>query len=388
MKKVSVCTMLMCFLAGTTHFPCYAGIFSSKEDKDKSKGPTVKQKEQQKAAADLNAPNDFDAFAAKSGQAESFDPMIVERPTAQQIGAYVQQVVGGQLPPGVQIHIHMSPQADTPAAVVHSDVLPLGNRPVLTQLAEKTPEVSSVIPPVKEQSPSPQADVPAAVVHSDVPPLGNRPVLTQPEQEKTPEASPVIPPVKDQSPSHKADVLAAVVPSDVPPSGNRPVLTQPEEKTPEASSVIPPVKDPSFQVVVENNGFVLSLPMSLNIQQKERYQLALIPNICAIYIYDALSKANHPSFLELNKQASEKDLAKIDTGIKWLAHYLRHYGVKHLKFENAMQLSQSLESTIRSLDLALTNIKFGNDRNNNKMMFSIECIGGPVIFAKIPGQDQ
>jgi hypothetical protein len=155
-----------------------------------------------------------------------------------------------------------------------------------------------------------------------------------------------------------------------------------------ASSADQSPEDSRFQIVPIHKSFALILPRSLELRDQGRFQLALMPNICALYLYDSLSKADHAQFLDLNRtQPHLTDVKAISTAVQWVKHYLKYYGEAFAQHEGAAQLTEALERTIGSADPTTTKIKFGHDKANKKLIFSMEVTGGYVIFGKIPGHE-
>lgn len=289
MKKVSVFTMLMCFLAGTTHSPCYAGggpskiinsLFSKSDDEDKSKTPPVKQ------GAAPGVPANFDAIGEKSDRS----PPAV---SAQQLGELLQQGLVNQ--GGMEIHIHVTPPA----------------QPTLSN-----PPVGAFDPEV-----------------IDTQPKSVMPVLSAP------------PALKEASSTYRA---------------------------------------------IQHEGWSLMLPMSMELVSVEnsRGKLALIPKVCALYLYDNLSDATHPEFKKVYSRNPIVDKSEKEKALNLIEAYLNDYGVKYLKIDTARECFNLLKQAMELPDQRPTYLKIGHNKADRKIIFSFQIEGGPVIFAKIPGQDQ
>jgi hypothetical protein len=147
-------------------------------------------------------------------------------------------------------------------------------------------------------------------------------------------------------------------------------------------------KTTSLVNVVSYGSLSLMIPADMELKQHRGGQLALLPNICALYIYPSLSKADHPDFHVLNTQPSVVDEKTKKASLGWIRHYLERYGKNSGHQIHAMQLFSGIETVINSADEKTTSLKVGHKKDEGKFIFSLHAEGGPVIFAKIPGQDQ
>ncbi|MBS0272749.1 MAG: hypothetical protein JSR85_08955 [Proteobacteria bacterium] len=358
--RVNIFMTLIFLGTGLINHPCYSGLFQSKpvpgvQIEDNRRGPA-------RAAAAAAPPPVLPVHQDPSPPVAVAAPPVVlvhdplpgvvpvapPAPDMQVLAATLQAALQPGHTGSVTIHLHMAPPLSGPALVpVPSDVGPS------TALAPLAPE----------RTPSFEAPKPAV--------LPAQPVLVS-EERKLLMSTPAAAASSADQPLDRArgDSLGSLVP--IPSAA--------------ASSADQLPEDSRFQIVVSHQNVALMLPKSLVLRDQGRYQLALMPKICALFIYDSLSKANHEQFLDLNRK-EPADAKAISTALQWVNHYLEHYGTTYGQFESARQLTEALERTIGSADLSTTKIKFGLDKANKKLIFSMEVSGGYVVFGKIPGHE-
>ncbi|MBX9622063.1 MAG: hypothetical protein K2X28_08630 [Alphaproteobacteria bacterium] len=390
MKKVSVFTVLTCFLAGAAHFPCYAGnLFGKPEqtDDDRSKGgPSQPSKSGGQALPKTGKPDDsskglpVQPKQSSSGSMPSAHPKPTPSPSVSPLDPVVDSGAL-ELDFLAKAPVTFDPPSDLE-----------GQHPegpnMVEQIADSVrktlgPDVIVNVylnppPPSSDQSLSSftPSSLPAPLFEKEDSrdPLGDSYPLAQGSSQIHSVYHHLQPPLSDTS-----SQIPSMHPTSYPSQGHL------QSPLPMSSSS---TEDGKFHLVpaASHGKWVLSLPMSVKIRTEGRGKLALLPKICALYIYPYLSDVNHPDCLSLNKSKSVSEDQKVKA-LVLIERYLKEYGEQFVQTDTAAKLSECLRNAIESGNSIAAVLKVGHKPLEKKIIFSLQIPGGPVIFVKIPGQD-
>lgn len=363
MKKVSVFTVLTCFLAGAAHFPCYAGNFFVKPDQpDDDRSKRVPPQPSRSGGQPL----------------PKTDKLVVDDPSKRLV---VQPKPGGQPSSGGIPSAHPKPNP--------SPSLP----PFDPVVVEGGPHSAAALPPTLEEGVVLSAEQLAALLQRG---QGMDGVLFSVRKNNSPpvpkiDSSPSMPPSSSPVP-----VLQA--PSDpMAPT----LLGVPHAHQPSIPSMAPAPYEPSHgsQASVstssgnhgetyEAGGGILFLPVEMKLFPKldNPGQLALVPKVCALSFYNYLSE------LEASESKIRAKMMLLtpdnkDDILNLIRTYLERHGRKNAQIFAAQKIFEGLKKAIETPNERKITFKVAPVEGKPEVYFCLEVEGGVIIFGKVPGQE-
>lgn len=402
MKKVSVFTVLTCFLAGTAHFPCYAGPFMSKPvdpvDDGRSKGVPAQQpkggpslvKTDKAAADDPSRRLAAQPKQPSSGGIPSAHPK--PKPSEPFFDPEVSDLRSGDLDPDLlsKTPSTFDPPSDSQGPSTAKPPIDssfqLGQqiadsvREALGPNAQHVTINVQVNPPPSDQSLSslPPPILPAPLPekfleHSHEVLSGDRSSLPAQVSSQIPSMHPIsYPPVQGSS------QIPSMQPTPYPPHGDQqttlPILSSSKDH------------EDVIQVTRPVSGWALTLPTTLKPISipNSRGQLVRLPKVLDLSIYAALSDVTHSDFKVINSQASLPD-SKKSMGFNLINTYLESYGKKF--GQDTTAIANCLKQAVESSNGRPVSFKVCQNKETRTALFMLHVEGGAVIIGRVPGQD-
>lgn len=148
-----------------------------------------------------------------------------------------------------------------------------------------------------------------------------------------------------------------------------------------------------------DNTIFLYAPQSAIIVNKGNYQLAKVALLCVVSAWENIREAyKNPAVRKLRDEESpEKNIEKLNKRVRWAKYYLSKKG-KALQRPEAKAFSDLIEArmnvlieeikkSVESEEEPSVFIRFQQDEANERIMFSVERELGEVILVEIPGQE-
>lgn len=377
MKKVSVFTVLTCFLAGAAHFPCYAGNFFGKEEQpDDRPKRSVPQ-------------------ASKSGgqSLPKTDKLAADGPS-RGLAAQQQSLIGGSTPSHQPKPLpspafpHLSPPVSSSkpdSDDLDPKLLSQAPKDFLAASEEDPAKNSSEVKKIEEDIRSVVGDIPGLVIHVHLPsqlPLSSSILPGSMPVSQVMSSSHGLPLSDDTNlpPAQQLSQIPSMHPTPYPPHGD----PQPPLSIPSSSRDLGEV----CQVTHPVSGWALTLPMTLKPIQilNTRGQLVRLPKVLDLCIYPALADVTHSDFKILNSRKALEDSDK-PAGFNLINSYLVYYGGKFGQDVTAIAncLKQAIESSNgRPVSFKICQNKVSDIKT---ALFMLQVEGGAVIIGKVPGQD-
>lgn len=356
MKKVSVFTVLTCFLAGAAHFPCYAGGLFSKEDDNNegNKTPQVRQSSQpsrQSSGKSLGGASGSSNDSIRSAHpkpplSSDLDPVLVaQTPNDFYSAAFPQQLAEGDVLSAQQVASLLQQQSGMQGVTfsVHKPKAPL------------------VLPVYDSKERGDQSNAGVSQL------ISGMQQLTLIDDHKT------VSSVQTHSPSEIPSMFPA--PQELPYGVSK--------------SAIPVSSSSSDRgETYEAGGGILTLPVTMRLFPKpdSAGQLAVIPKVCALSFYDFLSGLD--SFE--NKMRSKMILltaSNKDDILNLIRTYLEYHGKRNGQIFAAQKIYEGLKKAIETPSERKITFKVAPIDGKREVYFCMEVEGGVIIFGKIPGQE-
>ena len=352
MKKVSVFTVLTCFLAGAAHFPCYAGGLFSKEDDNNegNKTPQVRQ----------------------SSQPSS-------QPSRQSSGKSLGGASGSS---------NDSIRSAQPKPPPSSDLDPV--------FVAQTPNdfCAGILPPVKEGDVLSAEEVARLLQQQS----GMQGVTFSVHTPKTHLVLPVSDSKErgDQSNAGVSQLTLIddnkVVPSAHPhsSSGIPSMFPAPQELPYGVSKSAIPVSSSSSDrgETYEAGGGILTLPVTMRLFPKpdSAGQLAVIPKVCALSFYNYLSDLD-PFEGKMRGKMMLLTPSNKNEVLNLINAYLERHGKRNGQIFAAQKIYEGLKKAIETPSGRKITFRVAPVEGKPEVYFCLEVEGGVIIFGKIPGQE-
>jgi len=352
MKKVSVFTVLTCFLAGTANFSCYAGTGFSKmlgidsdasNEADASKAVVSappKTAVKQNSTASTRASSQQVGQNSGQGGVPSSHPKPMPSSDLAQADFYP-----ASLPPKFEEGDVLS--AEQVAALLQQE----GEMPGVTFSVRKPPSVLSISAPRERQGQSSSGTSQPTLIGDDK----------------------AVPPALHSSSSGIPSILPAL--QELPHGGSKPVVSVPSSSS-------------NHGETYEVGGGVLTLPVTMKLFPKldAPGQVALVPKVCALSFYNYLSELDSSESKIRGKMflltASNKD--EIFGLIKT---YLDRHGKRNGQIFAAQKIFEGLKRAIETPNERKITFRVAPVEGKPEVYFCLEVEGGVIIFGKIPGQE-
>jgi hypothetical protein len=414
MKKVSVFTVLTCFLAGTANLSCcYAGNLFGKPDEPvddgRSKGLQPKSSPPAGRGAGRGAVLTQQPMSAGRGASRGSVP--AQPPTS------VGQGAGRGAIPSTK----PNPSPDIPSFEgTFDDVDPItSSKPTATDMSEaesalyaqwvkeerilsegelalyaqwvkegKVPGIA-LIQPASSQPTVPTASKPVEEGRGEE--LSR---LTIPSSYATPLPSlqPTVSSVHGLGEGERAEQ------SSIPSSSHTPLPTFSSLVLEETEQLH--TSSPSSSSFFKNDNTVAFFTSSgITIAQRENHKVAKVSLLCTLIEWRSFSEAaRNDTIRKLYEQKPEIDIAQLNNGVKWAKFYLTKKGKAQKKDATAIAFSQLIEARmsqlIKEIETSIllneepsVQIRFLQDKANEKILFSVQRNLGEVILVEIPGQE-
>lgn len=348
MKKVSVFTVLTCFLAGAAHFPCYAGgIFSKDEDNNEAnKTPQVRQSSQpsrQSSGKSLGgasgSSNDSTLSAhPKPPPSSDLDPVLVAQTTNDfYAAAFPQQLAEGDVLSAQQVASLLQQQSGMQGVTfsVHKPKAPL----VLS------------IPSSKEMEGQSNPGVSQLTLIGD---------------------DKVVPSAHPHSSSEIPSMFPA--PQELPDGVSKSAI-------PFSSS-----SSDRGETYEAGGGFLLPRTMPLFPKPDSAGQVAVIPKVCALSFYNYLSDLDSFESKMRGKMMLLTPSNKNDV-LNLINSYLARHGKRNGQLFAAQKIFEGLKKAIETPSGRKITFRVAPIDGKPEAYFCLEVEGGVIIFGKIPGQE-
>ncbi|MBY0273189.1 MAG: hypothetical protein K2X02_07315 [Alphaproteobacteria bacterium] len=417
MKKVSVFTVLTCFLAGTANLSCcYAGNLFGKPDEpvDDGRSKGIQPKSSPPAGRGAGRGSVPAQPPMSAGRGASRGSVPAQSPTSVGQGAGRGAIPSTQPKPGP--YDSQIPQFegtfDDVGAITSSKstatemseaesalyaqwvkeerILSEGELALYAQWVKegKVPGIA-LIQPASSQPTVPTASKPVEAGRGEE--LSR---LTMPSSYATPLPSlqPTVSSVHGLEGGERAEQLSIPSSSPTPlPTSSSLVLEETEQLH---------TSSPSSSSFFKNDNTVAFFTSSgITIAQKENHKVAKVSLLCTLIEWRSFSEAaRNVSIRKLYEQKPEIDIAQLNNGVKWAKFYLTKRGKAQKKDGTASAFSQLIEARmsqlIKEIETSIllneepsVQIRFLQDKANEKILFSVQRNLGEVILVEIPGQE-
>lgn len=376
MKKVSVFTVLTCFLATTANFSCYAGNFFSSDEKksNDSKTPPVKPSSKPEVRKDPAASAHPPSLPVeqKSGQDASSHSKPNPSPSLPPFDPVVIELRSGDLDPELLAKTPASfddlTDQPTPKPLGHDQVQQLADD--VRKTLGRDVIVNVYVSPSASSDQSPLS-LPPSTLPASLPEVLAQKSLDDSHQ------SPLGSDDRRSSPTQLRSQIPSAYPTPYYP--------------PQEHSQIPPSVPSSSSNhwgTYEVAEGILTLPVAMQLFPKPDApgQVALVPKVCALSFYNYLSELDGFESKMRGKMILLTAKNKDDI-LNLIKTYLERHGKRNGQIFTAQKIFEGLKKAIETPNERKITFKVAPVEGKAEVYFCLEAEGGVIIFGKVPGQD-
>jgi hypothetical protein len=376
MKKVSVFTVLTCFLAGAAHFPCYAGNLFGKEEQPDDRSKKLAPQPSRSGGQPL----------------PKTDKPVVDDPSKRLPAQPKQSPVGG-VPPA---YPKSNSSPFDPVITDPNDLDPeLIDRAPADFLAasERSPQQSAEqTPTVEELVNGLHRAVPGLIVHIHMPGAAPQQLPSSSVPSSAPTPHPILPaPIPVQIPGDYG-ALPGVPVSHAHPLSQLTMPSPaavPHEPPHELQSSVPSsskeVKKFTSVSAFSYGGWSLMVPSDLRLVTHRNKVSTSVPEICSVHVFHSFDKVNDPQCRMVDEKCKPLSLDGKNDTLRIMKEYLDFYveEEKNSEFRDLVtNLFSCLEKAVNLAEQVAT-FKVGINKGKKEVLFNMYIQGGPVLFCKI-----